>query len=684
MSFLSPTVLWGLIGLSIPLIIHLFNLRKSKILEFSSIKHIQALEKKNIKKIKIIQWILILLRMGIIAALILMLSGPLFVNESIWIPSEEESVAVIIIDNSASMSVTNNQQSFLDQSKKKIPEILSSFGGLVNLNVFKTTPPNEIYSGIVEKGMNLQYQNWQIAESYGKDNLWTLVDSLLSSIDSSLPNKECFIMSDFQSIPPKNFKDKYTDWKFYALTSNELSNNVGIKNISSINQIKTPNDLLRLNTNIENMGKNEIRSLPVELYLNNERVGQIVSNFKTKTSKDFSFQVYPGKSGVIKGKIEIPPDDFILDNKQTFELNIPEQISCKVIANSENGLFIIKTALQSINGGAEFLDLELKLKDEIETIYLEETDVLILEDPLIIKPSAIESIKRFLNQGGNILWFAGQNFENINKQVSNNLLLPDYKNKIYLENESYLTVKVVDRKNPLLQDFNIRNLESSLPKIFTYNSVNLKKGHHSILDLNNNDPFLVNIPFYSSQIYFFTSPLDLKWNDFAIKGLLIPLIHRLLILSATNELNTELIETFKAKIISLPKDLINKKWSIISPSDRKILVVPDYGNEAIIFKGTTELGSYEVFADEEFYTAFSTKLAISESPKYRANFEKIKSVIGKNNLVWITNETPIKETIESQRNGQLLWRIFLLIAIILFFIESYVSRPDPKSLKSLE
>ena len=73
-------------------------------------------------------------------------------------------------------------------------------------------------------------------------------------------------------------------------------------------------DLLRLNTNIENMGKNEIRSLPVELYLNNERVGQIVSNFKTKTSKDFSFQVYPGKSGVIKGKIEIPPDDFILDN----------------------------------------------------------------------------------------------------------------------------------------------------------------------------------------------------------------------------------------------------------------------------------------------------------------------------------------------------------------------------------
>ena len=163
-------------------------------------------------------------------------------------------------------------------------------------------------------------------------------------------------------------------------------------------------------------------------------------------------------------------------------------------------------------------------------------------------------------------------------------------------------MKVLDRKNPLLQDFNIRNLESSLPKIFRYNSVMLKKDHSLILDLNNNDPFLINIPFYGSEIYFFTSPLDLKWNDFTMKGLLIPLIHRLLILSATNELNTELIEVNEPKIISLTKELINNKWSIKLPSGRKILVIPEYSNEVIVFEETAELGSYEVFADGELLT----------------------------------------------------------------------------------
>ena len=682
MSFLFPNILWGLFGLTIPIIIHLYNLRKSKTLEFSSIQHIQALEKNSIKRLKILQWILILLRMGIIASLILMFSGPLLISETIWIPSKKESTAVIIIDNSASMSVKNDNLTFLDQAKDKIPKILSSFDGLVNLKVIQTNPPLELYSGIVEEGFNLEYKDWKVDHSNGKDNLWNLVDSLLSTLDMSLPNKEFFILSDFQFEPPRSLKNKIKDWRFYALSSSSLNENIAITDISLMDQVKMPNDLLKLNTKIENMGKNEIRNLPVELYLNKERVGQIVSNFKINTIKDFSFQVYPGKSGVVSGKIEIPVDNFSLDNKQTFEINIPDQISCKVIASSDNGLFIIKTILESISGEEEFLDLELKLMSEIERIYLDETDVLILEDPLIIEPSAIESIKRFLNEGGSILWFAGENYKNINEQITNNLLLPNYEDQIILNDKSYLTVKVVDRKNPLLQDFNIRNLESSLPKIFRYNSIIPKKDHSLILNLNNNDPFLLNIPIYGSEIYFFTSPLDLKWNDFTMKGLLIPLIHRLLILSATNELNTQLIEVNEPKIISLTKELINKKWSIKLPSGRKILVIPEYSNEVIVFEETTELGSYEVFADDIFYTAFSTRLSNKESPKNRASYDKINSVIGNNNLVWIEDEMEIQDTIESQRHGILLWRLFLIIAIMLFLLESYLSKPNPNSLKS--
>ena len=105
MTFVYPNILWGLLAASLPLIIHLISLRSTKTIEFSSIRHIKALESKTIKKLKIMQWILIALRMGIICALIIMFSGPIQLNDSSWIPSEKESEAVIIIDNSANQTL---------------------------------------------------------------------------------------------------------------------------------------------------------------------------------------------------------------------------------------------------------------------------------------------------------------------------------------------------------------------------------------------------------------------------------------------------------------------------------------------------------------------------------------------------------------------------------------------------
>ncbi len=51
-------------------------------------------------------------------------------------------------------------------------------------------------------------------------------------------------------------------------------------------------------------------------------------------------------------------------------------------------------------------------------------------------------------------------------------------------------------------------------------------------------------------------------------------------------------------------------------------------------------------------------------------------------MVWLSPGTPIKETIESQRHGRALWRTFLIIALALFMIESYLSRPKRDGMKT--
>jgi hypothetical protein len=55
MTFLNPLVLIGLIAASIPLILHLLNLRKLKTVDFSTLKFLKELQKTKIKKLKLKQ-----------------------------------------------------------------------------------------------------------------------------------------------------------------------------------------------------------------------------------------------------------------------------------------------------------------------------------------------------------------------------------------------------------------------------------------------------------------------------------------------------------------------------------------------------------------------------------------------------------------------------------------------------
>jgi len=675
MSFLFPSVLWGLLASLIPLIIHLVSQRAVTTIDFPSIQHIKALEGESIKKLRIIQWLLILLRALIIICLVLMCSGPIMLNNSIWVSSTKESVAVIIIDNSASLGVNKNGKSFFEKNISALPDIISGFEGVTNLQVYQTNPPKLIFNDYVEQGTGVNLESWKINQSMGNDNIWSFIDSVLQNIDTQLPNKECYILSDIPINPPSGFSNNYKKWQFYFYENEKSFDNISIKEISSTNQIKIPNHLLSLNSKIENTGNIEKRNVPIELYLNDERIGQIISHFKPARIKDFQFQAYPGKSGVIKGRIEIGKDDFAYDNFKTFELSIPEQISCKIISPNINNSFLIKSALESIRGETSFIDIDLKEMPIIDMLYLDQTDILILLDPSFLSLKAIQSLKEFLQKDGTIIWFSGSNYSSLEEIAISNLNLPMFQEMISIDGESFFSVEIIDRENPIFEKLNLRNPNISLPKVFKYNQVKIGKLQKSILSLNNNDPFLVEIQSNNGQILFLSSPLDLNWNNFGLKGLLIPLIHRALILSATDEFNTKPVLVDEIKFVKVPGELINKKWKLITPSQNEIMIIPNYKNERLEIKNTSDLGSYNLYVDNEFYTAFSTSLSEFEYPNIRADLNEVIMQFKSNNAMILRDENNIIESIKSQRHGTSLWKFFLLIAIILFLTESYISRP---------
>ena len=117
--------------------------------------------------------------------------------------------------------------------------------------------------------------------------------------------------------------------------------------------------------------------------------------------------------------------------------------------------------------------------------------------------------------------------------------------------------------------------------------------------LNNEDPLLLEFSKGLGNIYYFSSLLDFRWTDLPVRGIVVPLLYRLLILTGTDEINTAPVLINESKIIDIKESNLNNSWEVLSPSGKTELIVPNYDKENIRITQTNELGIYEVYNNEK-------------------------------------------------------------------------------------
>ena len=76
LGFLNSTILLAAAAALIPLIIHLFSRRRVKIVPFSSLRHLKAMQRRQVRRLRIRQLLLLIIRMLIILAVVLAFARP--------------------------------------------------------------------------------------------------------------------------------------------------------------------------------------------------------------------------------------------------------------------------------------------------------------------------------------------------------------------------------------------------------------------------------------------------------------------------------------------------------------------------------------------------------------------------------------------------------------------------------
>ena len=123
MIYQKPQLLYALIAIAIPIIIHLFNLTRSKKINFSNNRLLKEVKEKNQKKSKLKNILLLISRILAISFLVFAFAKPIIPAKN----ATNSNKVIIYLDNSFSMDLNTGEYNVFNKAKKTAKEIVMSY-----------------------------------------------------------------------------------------------------------------------------------------------------------------------------------------------------------------------------------------------------------------------------------------------------------------------------------------------------------------------------------------------------------------------------------------------------------------------------------------------------------------------------------------------------------------------------
>ena len=103
MQFLAPLFFAALAGLAIPVLLHLTQREKKQIVRFPSLMFVRRIPYQSVRRRKIQNWLLLMVRMTALALIILAFTRPLLDRANVPTAGANAREMVILLDTSYSM-----------------------------------------------------------------------------------------------------------------------------------------------------------------------------------------------------------------------------------------------------------------------------------------------------------------------------------------------------------------------------------------------------------------------------------------------------------------------------------------------------------------------------------------------------------------------------------------------------
>lgn len=634
MLFRYPQVLYALFLLLIPIIVHLFQLRRFKKTYFTNVAFLQRVTQNTRKSSQIKKWLILITRMLALAAIILAFAQPYLPNSE---KATRSSELVFFVDNSFSMQAKGEKGPLLSQA---VQEIIANVPSQQSFSVL--TYDDALRNIDLETSQNDLLDISYAPATIDAEALSLQLKNLYSKNSETL--KQLVFISDFQDVDVlalSQMKDVDQHW---VKLDPEVSENLAIDSLSIIPGATdySLEVFVRSSEPIE-------RSVPLSLYDDEKLVGKAAAKFTDNVTATATFTISANEA--FNGRITINDPNLLFDNDFFFSINTPNPL--KVLSvNNADGDFLKRIYLEP---EFEYQAVEVS---GLDYGLISEQNVIILNELKNVEPALVNTLTAFANNGGKVVFIPAADVSPQNYDA----LLGAFGFMPFGESQKNTKrITGINYDHPLYNNVFSKRVDNL--QYHTVENAYNWQANDVILSLEDSGAFLAE----SNGLFAFAGAIDSENSNFINGQLIVPTFYKMGISALAlpqsyyklGQNNSFEIETTvnNDSALSLSKDDVN----IIPRQERN-------GDKIRIFtgEGIPEAGIYTVKSKEDAIATVAFNYDRTESTIKNTTLESQENITVSDSV-----ENTL-DTLKAQNDVHNLYKWFIIFAIAMLAIEMLI------------
>lgn len=662
MSFLYPQFLFGLAALSIPIIIHLFNFRKTKRIYYSSTQFLKQVKEASTSNLKLKHLLILLSRLLFIFFLVIAFAQP-------FIPATQKrggNIDVhVYLDNSFSMSsLVGIDYKALDVGLTFADELSRIFP--VGTRFTFLTNDFASFSNVFKTGVELSDLTTEIdlsGKSRSFNEIWSRLSTGLQK--SAITGAEVFWISDFQKStlgnPDLQSLDSLIRINIFPLEV-ESTANLFVDSIYLKNPFILGAEKIELTVVIKNTGLEDASDIPMKIFLNEVQTSNATFDVPASSKVEHQFDLGFDLQRLNLGRISIEDYPITFDNDFYFTIDAGDKIKVLEIKSS-----IEATPVENVYGNEDLFDFRSFRFTNIDYSQIALVDLVILNELEILDPSISTLLINYLAEGGSVVLIPALEPDIASYQGiirSRNLQPVD---SIFMQ-----ALTDPDLTNPFFENvFEESKGIISMPQ--TSQVIEWGQDRTAILSFRNGDPFLSQIR-SSGNVYLFAGPLDDRNSGLQNHAVFVPVMYK--IAFGSNRSESRLYYSVNQSIIEISIDSLEQNSIIkLVDGDKELIPIQRVFSGSVYLELPSETispGFFIVEAGSKKITTLAFNLDRNESQLENYRQDEIEEIFSDQDNVAIFNVNDgqgFSSTLRKLYEGTPLWKYAVILALIFLFVE---------------